>query len=551
VPAAPTNVTATAQSSNSIGVSWTSVSGASEYRVYRANNSGGDYVYVATTYGAFHTNTGLSPNTTYYYKVSAGNDYGESARSDYASATTSGSVPGTPDAPTGVTATAQSPSSIYISWTSVSGASEYRVYWANNSGGDYVYVATTYDTFYTDTGLSSNTTYYYKVSAVNDYGEGARSDYASATTFGTVPAAPTNVTATAQSSSSISVSWNSVSGASEYYVYRSDNDGVYYYPVDSTYGDSYTDTELSSNTTYYYKVSAGNDYGESAQSNYTSATTSGSVPAAPTNVTATAQSSNSIYISWTSVSGASEYRVYRADNDGGYYSPVDLAYDTFYTNTGLSSNTTYYYKVSAINDYGEGAQSNYTSVTTFVSVPDGVTAVAQSSSSISVSWNPVSGASEYYVYRSDNGGGYYSPVDLTYNTFYTDTGLSPNTTYYYKVSAVNNDYVEGAQSNYAFATTLPPAGTLNITVGFNLGAIVITGSDGANIIRKSNSDSLTLNAAGYTNVVWYVDGGAPGISGDDLTINASDYPAQLHSVTFTGYKNGVLFSQAIPFTVLN
>jgi hypothetical protein len=90
-------------------------------------------------------------------------------------------------------------------------------------------------------------------------------------------------------------------------------------------------------------------------------------------------------------------------------------------------------------------------------------------------------------------------------------------------------------------------------VGFNLGAITITGSDGTNLIRQATGSpsSLELSAAGYDNVVWYVDGdtSAP-ISGDTLTINALAYTTKLHSVTFTGYKNGAPYAQAIPFTVL-
>jgi hypothetical protein len=101
------------------------------------------------------------------------------------------------------------------------------------------------------------------------------------------------------------------------------------------------------------------------------------------------------------------------------------------------------------------------------------------------------------------------------------------------------------------STPPPSGGNLNIIVGFNLG-VKITGSNGANVIRRSRSESLTLSATGYDSVTWYVDGGS-GINGDTLTISASDhaYDVQIHSVTFTGYKNGTPYSQAIPFTVLD
>jgi hypothetical protein len=89
-PSTPSSIQANAVSSDTITVTWGSVSGASGYRVYRASSSSGTYSQIGEVYTTSHTNTGLSPNTTYYYKVSAYNSRGESARSNYyASATTS------------------------------------------------------------------------------------------------------------------------------------------------------------------------------------------------------------------------------------------------------------------------------------------------------------------------------------------------------------------------------------------------------------------------------------------------------------------------------
>jgi hypothetical protein len=97
-------------------------------------------------------------------------------------------------------------------------------------------------------------------------------------------------------------------------------------------------------------------------------------------------------------------------------------------------------------------------------------------------------------------------------------------------------------------------GSANITVGFNYGEIIITGSDGSNVISKSGAygpSSLSLSATGYTNVIWYVDGSSTGISGSPVTLNATTYSAQRHSIIFTGTANGLRYSsQPIPFAVL-
>jgi uncharacterized protein (TIGR02145 family) len=89
-----------------------------------------------------------------------------------------------------------------------------------------------------------------------------------------VPPAPANVTATAMSKTSITVSWSAVAGATKYYVYRSNTsgDGDYGFIVATT-SASYINSRLSANTTYYYKVSASNSVGTGSQSAYAFATT--------------------------------------------------------------------------------------------------------------------------------------------------------------------------------------------------------------------------------------------------------------------------------------
>ncbi|GHV92953.1 hypothetical protein AGMMS50268_34560 [Spirochaetia bacterium] len=103
--------------------------------------------------------------------------------------------------------------------------------------------------------------------------------------------------------------------------------------------------------------------------------------------------------------------------------------------------------------------------------------------------------------------------------------------------------------------TVPAPGTLAISIGFNYGAITITGSNGSNIISRgadtSKPTSLTLSATGYTGVQWYVDGVLKtGATGDSITLDAAAYDIRNHSVTFTGFKSGIPYSQLIPFRVV-
>ena len=94
----------------------------------------------------------------------------------------------------------------------------------------------------------------------------------------------------------------------------------------------------------------------------------------------------------------------------------------------------------------------YTVTTAVFAPPTGVTATPASSISITVNWSPVTGATGYKVYRNTSSSGAYSHVGTLASTSYTDSGLSANTTYYYKVSATNSAG-ESAQSSPVSATT--------------------------------------------------------------------------------------------------
>jgi hypothetical protein len=184
VPGVPAGVTATAQSSSSISVTWNSVSGATSYEVYYEIGSSTTKNLAGTVSGTSYTHTGLQASTTYYYYIKATNSAGSSGYSSYDYATTQSSGGGTnvPSAPTGVTATAQSSSSIRVTWNSVNGATSYKVYWAKSSYGTYDLDGTTTTTSWTSNGWYPSSTGYFKVTAVNSAGESNYSSVAYATT---------------------------------------------------------------------------------------------------------------------------------------------------------------------------------------------------------------------------------------------------------------------------------------------------------------------------------------------------------------------------------
>jgi tetratricopeptide (TPR) repeat protein len=91
-----------------------------------------------------------------------------------------------------------------------------------------------------------------------------------------------------------------------------------------------------------------------AGSEYTSLEDTITLPASPSGLTATPVSASQINLSWNSVTGASSYNVYRSTSQVGPYSKINNCTANSYIDSGLTANTSYWYRISAVNNAGEG-----------------------------------------------------------------------------------------------------------------------------------------------------------------------------------------------------
>jgi hypothetical protein len=183
---------------------------------------------------------------------------------------------------------------------------------------------------------------------------------------GGAPNPPTGLSAVA-GDAQVALSWNASGAATSYNVKRSTTPGGAYTTIaPNITTTSYTDTTVANGTTYYYVVSAVNADGESANSSEVSATPNPATPpAAPTNLTASPSGKKKIALAWTQSASPNvvSNRIYRSTINGGPYSVIaTIPATTSYQNSGLVSGTTYYYRVTALNNSGlESPQSNQAS----------------------------------------------------------------------------------------------------------------------------------------------------------------------------------------------
>lgn len=290
--------------------------------------------------------------------------------------------PTVPAQVTGLTTTAQSTSAIDLSWTipddggsAITGYKiEITTHTSACTGGSWGTEQASHGTnSYSDTSLTINTCYSYRVSAINSVGTGAVS---SASSEPTISGVPTSVSATGSSTTQIDLTYTVPSGPATITGYKIEildhnsictGDASWATEQASHGSTTYNDSSLTTNICKEYRVSAINDGGTSATSSTTTGTT---LPTAIADLTGTGDSPKSVTLTWSELgTGTTGHKVERESPTGGGFSTIvadtGIGYPTAsYTDTTLAQDTQYNYKVSVINDDGTSGTSNEFSATT-------------------------------------------------------------------------------------------------------------------------------------------------------------------------------------------
>jgi len=491
VPADPSGLTASTTSGTSIHLAWTdNSSNESTFRIERCAGAScesdpNNFAEIASVSGdvTSYDNTGLTLNTSYSFRVRARNAVGNSA--GYSNSATANTNVPTP--PTTLTATPSSvvANQIDLAWTDASSdETGFKIERCVGVGcSDFAQIATvgTNVTTFSNSGLTADVTYRYRVSAYNASGPSDPSNIATAST--NLPAPPTSLFATVASSTQIDLAWiDQASNEDNFIVQRCagvgcDADETNFVQIAMLAANVvvYSNGGLSAGQTYTYRVRATNSVGNSGFSNI--ATAHLVVPADPAGLSATTVSASRISLAWTdNATNEAGYRVERCagvgceGNASNFAQIAALAANitSHVDSVGLTIGQSYGYRVVAYNAIGNSGYSGTATATTILpTAPSSLDAVTISNTQVNLTWaDNATNETSYEVERCSGVAcvNFAQIAVLGQNaTTYQNTGLTADVEYRYRVRAVNAAGAS-AYSNIDNAATNFPADPSTLAV---------------------------------------------------------------------------------------
>ncbi len=379
-----------------------------------------------------------------------------------------------PNTPTGVTASDGTYcDEVHMDWNDVSGATYYKIYKGSSCG---TYLGQVTGSACTITNASSSNTKYC-VTACNDCGcSSASSNYGYAKT---TPSTPTGVSASDGTyCDKVRITWNSVSGATSYDVYRS---STFLTNTSSTSCDDYGASTSSTTYKVYAKNSCGTSSSYGSDSGYKK-----DVPSTPTGVSATDGTyCDKVRITWNSVSGATKYIIKR---DGSTLS--NNCTSTSFDNNNPTPGQTYNYCVYAGNDCGwSGSACDNGYKKDVPSTPTGVTASNGTyCNKVQITWDNVSGATKYKITRDGT-----TLTESCTSTSYDDNDAIPGQTYNYCVYAGNDCGWSGSACDDGYKKDVPSTPTDVSASDDNSNKVTITWDNVSEATKyKITRDGTTL-----------------------------------------------------------
>lgn len=362
--------------------------------------------------------------------------------------------PTPPNVPTGLTASAVSPTQINLSWTDAGGnETGFRLDSRTTGSGAWTQIATpsANTTTYSNTGLSNGVTYQYRVRACNDAGCSGFSGVASATTPLLAPAAPSDLRVGPESPTQSHLFWfDNSNNETGFRIERREGSSGAWAQIAAPGANTteFINSGLTPVRTYTYRVRACNASGCSAWSNTAAVTTPAQSPSAPSGLSASATSSSAVRLSWSDNStGEVDQRIERRVGLDAWAQIVAVAANVeAHDDGGRSPGTAYSYRLracAASNDCS--GYSNVASATTPApqvppATPQSLVAAVLSAQHVDLGWTDASSTeTSFSLERRRNGSTWNEIAVIPANvTAFRDSGLWVGTTYRYRLKACNS-----------------------------------------------------------------------------------------------------------------
>ncbi len=303
----------------------------------------------------------------------------------------------------------------------------------------------------------------------------------------------------------INISWNHVDGAENYYLYRRCGNGKaeYIARIADCEEPSYYDGDVVSGKIYYYSVKAVNSGAESSLSDEKRRTFTASPK-----INKVESKKGYLAVTWGKVTGADKYFVYRKTGKGEWEKIATTGKDKpYYNDENVKNNTVYRYAVvtkdgnnlSTMDDKGFKAE--------YMTAPKGFV-LKNAYNKIYFSWNKVSGAAEYTVYRKDTVTKKWAKIGITKTNKFTDSNVKNGAQYYYTVRVTGNDggfSTYNTSSKYTALFELKGVSVINKPAALRISWKKANVGTGYKIFRLENGEWKYIKKITNRNTTYYDD----------------------------------------------
>lgn len=231
---------------------------------------------------------------------------------------------------------------IRLTWLRTTNTEEYEVLRSYSKKGPYICIGRTSSRVFYDETIELGRTAYYKIRSVKKNG-----NKTSGYVYNTLRLTAPSITVTGSDNGGLTVSWDSVTGADRYKVYRS-IDGGSEKLIKTTSDLFYTDKAPAEDSYYSYRVKAVCDANSKGSSAYSKAAVGRKGLATPSGLKGITDADNFVTLSWNPVKGADSYYLYCSREENGEYWLETVVYgETSYYDTVRLLGQQYYYKIAA------------------------------------------------------------------------------------------------------------------------------------------------------------------------------------------------------------